>query len=103
MFTPSILLLMVINTAAASGAVLTALHASALKTGDRLTSRALATRVAGISQAGFQDARFPGSARKSEIRNGCNSPPGTFLLAELSAPSEVLNHSDEFKLNLYGG
>jgi hypothetical protein len=38
MFTPSIVLLMIINTVAASGAVFVALQASALETGDRVSA-----------------------------------------------------------------
>jgi len=40
MFTPSIVLLMLINTVAASGAVFVALQASAMETGDRVSASA---------------------------------------------------------------
>jgi hypothetical protein len=63
MFTPSIILSMIMNTIAASGAVFVALQASALETGDRPASTALAAQAAKIPAAGFsqQEGTIPGT------------------------------------------
>jgi hypothetical protein len=53
MFTPSIILWMIINTVATSGALFVALQASGLDTGKRLASEALATNAAGTIDTGY--------------------------------------------------
>ena len=54
MFTPAIVLLMIINTVAASGTVFVALQAFALETGDRVSSlMASAPHATGIADDGF--------------------------------------------------
>src|SRR5260370_8332053 len=74
MFTPSIVLLMIINTVAASGAVFVALQASALDTGDRVSaSTASAPHATGIT------AELPDLDEKDvslEIANGVLSISG---------------------------
>jgi hypothetical protein len=74
MFTPSIVLLMIINTVAASGAVFVALQASALETGDRVSaSTASAPHATGIT------AELPDLDEKDvslEIANGVLSISG---------------------------
>jgi hypothetical protein len=52
MFTPSIVLLMIVNTVTASGAVLVALQASAFETG-RVAWPALTADAADIANAGL--------------------------------------------------
>jgi hypothetical protein len=74
MFGPSIVLLMIINTVAASGAVFVALQASALDTGDRVSaSTASAPHATGIT------AELPDLDEKDvslEIANGVLSISG---------------------------
>jgi hypothetical protein len=58
MFTPSIALLMIINTLAASGVVFVALQAFALETGDRISSSmASASHATGSPATAFFDKK----------------------------------------------
>ena len=87
MLTSSIVLLMIVNTVAASAAPFVALPASALETGHR---------VATTDVAPFPTAAFRTEKMESPPQYDRRGAQGTFSLVERSAASgRVRNHNDE--------
>ena len=88
MLTSSIVLLMIVNTVAASAAPFVALLASALETGHRVATTDVA---ASPSPAAFRTKKM-----ESPTQHDRGEAQGTFSLVERSAASgRVRNHNDE--------
>ena len=89
--TSSIVLLMIVNTVAASAAPFVALLASALETGHRV-----ATTDVAKAQPGFPTAAFRTEKMELPPQYDRRGAQGTFSLVERSAANgRVRNHNDE--------